>query len=219
MIFSSKHPDRPVKVVHAAAHLFARQGYHGTSTREIARLAEISENTLFRYFENKESLFWEALDSSMSGLKLRKQLQDCIDECAPLEVVLPQILAQLTDTAILKPELLRLIAVAFLELRGKAGVVCHEHLSPIFSTINRYLTLSIERGAMRSLDPSLVTTALAMTTMLHPEFSRLISGALQPSINSQEIIKAHTKFWLNVLLPTTLDDSAMMPVPIASSPI
>jgi len=51
------------KIAQAAAKLFANQGYHGTSTREIARLSEVSENTLFRHFENKEELFWSALRS------------------------------------------------------------------------------------------------------------------------------------------------------------
>ncbi|MGH9342154.1 MAG: TetR/AcrR family transcriptional regulator [Terriglobia bacterium] len=206
MIFSPKYPDRPAKIIRVAVHLFARQGYHGTSTREIARLAEISENTLFRYFEHKESLFWEALRSSMSGLKLRKQLQDCIEECAPPQIVLPQILAQLVDTAILQPELLRLIAVAFLELRGKASQVCNEHFSPIFSTVNRYLTSSMERGKLRNLDPAMVTTALAMTTMLHPEFLALINGVPPAHSDSQQAIQAYTKFWIEVLVPPTFSE-------------
>lgn len=44
-------------ILAAASQLFARQGYHGTSTREIARLADVSENTIFRHFDRKEDLF------------------------------------------------------------------------------------------------------------------------------------------------------------------
>jgi AcrR family transcriptional regulator len=60
MASAFKNSERAGKIVQAAAQLFARQGYHGTSTREIAHLADISENTLFRYFEHKEDLFWTA---------------------------------------------------------------------------------------------------------------------------------------------------------------
>ena len=60
---------RTEKIVDAAAQLFARQGYHGTSTREIARLAEVSENTLFRHFDHKEDIFWSALRSHTAALK------------------------------------------------------------------------------------------------------------------------------------------------------
>lgn len=204
MTFQSKNSDQVNKVVHAAAQLFALQGYHGTSTREIARLADISENTLFRYFEHKEDLFWTALRSRLSGLELRRDLLSGIAEGAGPEVVLPQIFAQLVDTAILKPELLRLIAVAFIELRWKAGAVCYEYLSPIFSAVNGYLASNIESGKLRSVDPSLLTAALAATVMVHPEFTRLIAGAPSPYSDSREAIQVYTRFWLDVLVPSEL---------------
>ena len=190
--------------MHAAAQLFARQGYHGTSTREIARLADISENTLFRYFEHKEDLFWAALRSRLSGLEMRRDLLSGIADGAAPEVVLPQIMAQLVDTAILKPELLRLIAVAFIELRWKAAAVCYEYLSPIFSALNRYLASNIESGKLRDVDPSLLTAALATTVMVHPEFTKLIAGAPPPYSDSREAIQVYTKFWLDVLVPSEL---------------
>ena len=56
-----KSSVRTDKILQAAGKLFARQGYHGTTTREIARLADVSENTLFRHFDNKEELFWSSL--------------------------------------------------------------------------------------------------------------------------------------------------------------
>lgn len=204
MTFQPRNSEQINKIVHAAAQLFARQGYHGTSTREIARLADISENTLFRYFEHKEDLFWAALRSRLSGLELRRDLLSGIAGDANPEVVLPQILTQLVDTAILKPELLRLIAVAFIELRWKAATVCHEYLSPIFSAVNRYLANNMENGKLRSVDPSLLTAALATTVMLHPEFTKLIGGAAPPYSDSREAIRIYTKFWLDVLVPPQL---------------
>ena len=116
----------------------------------------------------------------------------------------------MVDTAILKPELLRLIAVAFIELRWKAAAVCYEHLSPIFSTVNHYLARNIESGKLRNLDSSLVTAALATTVMVHPEFSKLIAGAPAPYSDSREAIKVYTKFWLDVLVPPELAQSRTM---------
>ena len=205
MSLPSRHPDRQARIVRAAVQLFARQGYHATSTREIARLADISENTLFRYFEHKESLFWEALRSCLADLRLRRHLQDCMDGGEPPETVLPEILHQLLGTTILQPELLRLIVVAFLELREKAGVICHEHLSPIFTAVNRYLATNVESGKIRKLDPAMVTTALAMTAMVHPEFSALIQGRAVSSLNIQHATQAYAKFWLDILLPSAGD--------------
>jgi AcrR family transcriptional regulator len=202
MTYPTKNSEQVNKVVHAAAQLFARQGYHGTSTREIARVADISENTLFRYFEHKEDLFWVALRSGLSALELRRDLLSGLADGASPEVVLPQIFTQLVDTAILKPELLRLIAVAFIELPWKAPAVCYEYLSPIFSAVNRYLARNIESGKLRNVDPSLLTAALATSVMVHPEFTKLIAGATSPYSDRREAIQVYTRFWLDVLVPS-----------------
>lgn len=187
--------------MHAATQLFARQGYHGTSAREIARLADISENTLFRYFEHKEDLFWAALRSQLSALELRRDLLSDLADAANPEIVLPQILALLVDTSILSPVLLRLIAIAFIELPWRAQAVCYEYLSPIFSAINCYLASNIARGKCRNVNPSLLTAALASMVMVHPEFSKLFAGVPPPYSDSREAIRVYTKFWLDMLRP------------------
>ena len=115
------HPEirssvRTAKILSAAARLFAKQGYHGTTTREIAQLASVSENTLFRNFESKEKLFWAALLRDAEELKLcRDLLKDLAHDTSP-EVVLPKILEMLTETATFRLTLLRLIGAALLEL-------------------------------------------------------------------------------------------------------
>ena len=45
----------------AARQLFAERGYGGTTTREIARLADVSETLLFRYYGDKAGLFNEVV--------------------------------------------------------------------------------------------------------------------------------------------------------------
>jgi AcrR family transcriptional regulator len=198
---STRHSDRASKIVETAAQLFARQGYHRTSTREIARIAEISENTLFRYFDHKEEIFWAALRLRLSGLALHQELQNGFAESAEPEVVIPQILAYLLDNSVLTPESQRLIAIAFIELRWKAEVVCFEHLSPICSAVNRYLTANIESGKLRTLDPSIVTAALIATTVVYPKFSLLISGVPPPDSDTRETVQSYAKFWLEILAP------------------
>lgn len=49
--------ERRQHVVNRARDLFIEQGYSGTSTTMIAKDADISEMTLFRYFPHKRDLF------------------------------------------------------------------------------------------------------------------------------------------------------------------
>ena len=53
----------------AAAQLFAHNGFKGTTTRDIAQLANLNEATLFRYFPHKPELFWAAVESHVTRVK------------------------------------------------------------------------------------------------------------------------------------------------------
>jgi len=49
------------RIVSAALALFAERGYGGTTTREIARRADVAEAVMFRIYPNKQSLFEAAV--------------------------------------------------------------------------------------------------------------------------------------------------------------
>jgi AcrR family transcriptional regulator len=44
-------------IIRAVRQVFAENGFHGTTTRELARAAGVSEALLFKHFPNKEALF------------------------------------------------------------------------------------------------------------------------------------------------------------------
>ena len=49
-------------IIEAARPLFARDGFHGTSVRDIAGAADVSEALLYKHFPSKEALYDEVLD-------------------------------------------------------------------------------------------------------------------------------------------------------------
>lgn len=52
------NPDeRRQQIIEAAMPLFARQGFRGTTTKQIAEAAKVSEGLLFKYFANKTALY------------------------------------------------------------------------------------------------------------------------------------------------------------------
>jgi len=217
MLSSSTNSKRADKILLAATQLFAGQGYNGTSTREIARLADVSENTLFRHFEHKEDLFWATLCAHSAWLTFCKNSLEGITAFDAPEVVLPKILGLLTDTADFRPELLRLMAVAFLELRWKADAFCQEQLGPIFSTIRKYMAVNIKSGRMHNFDPTMVTTALMTTVVMHSGIAKLIDGNNASYSDSRDAARAYTRFWLDVLSPRL--EARPWPAPtIASQP-
>ncbi|WP_412990369.1 TetR/AcrR family transcriptional regulator [Pediococcus siamensis] len=51
-----KMPNGQRAVLQSALDLFARQGYDGTATAEIAKHAGVSQGTIFKYFKTKQDL-------------------------------------------------------------------------------------------------------------------------------------------------------------------
>ncbi len=189
------------KIVEAAAQLFARHGYHATSTREIARFAQVSEQTLFRHFDHKESLFLSTLRSRTAFLTPESELLKGIRAGDAPTVVLPKILELLTDSVSHRPEVPKLIAIAFLELQGKAEAHCRGFLSPIFSEVSQYLAKSVAKGEVLDVNPSLLAASLMAMALMHPHLSTLSSEDSQLPTGRRNAQVAYSKFWLDMLSP------------------
>ena len=187
------------RIVEAAVHLFAHRGFSGTSTREIARLADVNEASLFRHFASKQELFWAALQSQLRHLRIRKELQDGLSNQADLELVFPLIIEQVLEISTYQSELIRLLDIGLLELRPGAERIYREQVAPIFQAISDYLDKSIKRGLLRGLDPAITTVALTTTVLAHQGLYQLFTGSGVPYANSGEAVRAYSKFWLNAL--------------------
>jgi Transcriptional regulator len=187
------------RIVEAAVHLFAHRGFSGTSTREIARLADVNEASLFRHFASKQDLFWAALQSRLRHLRIRKELQDGLSNQADPELVFPLIIELVLEISTYQSELIRLLDIGLLELRPGAERIYREQVAPIFQAISDYLDKSIKRGLLRGLDPAITTVALTTTVLAHQGLYQLFTGSGVPYANSGEAVRAYSKFWLNAL--------------------
>lgn len=63
----------------ASLHLFAEKGFHGTSMRDIAREADITEGLIYHYFASKRDLF-RAIIEEHSFLPLLRTLPDLAEQ-------------------------------------------------------------------------------------------------------------------------------------------
>lgn len=54
--------DRRKQILDSALKIFTKKGYNGATTVDIAKEAQISEVTLFRYFDSKKQIFMEAIE-------------------------------------------------------------------------------------------------------------------------------------------------------------
>lgn len=189
------------RIIEASVRLFSRQGFHGTSTREIARLADVNESSLFRYFPTKQSLFWAALQACLDGLRLRKELRTELAQVGDPAIVVPLIVELMVETATYHPEVLTLLGISLLELHPGGELVWRQQLGPIFQTVVAYLEKCVDAGSVRSLDISVSTLALFAVVLSHQRMHRLLTGSASPYANAVEAVTVYSNYWLAVLLP------------------
>src|ERR1700739_2551779 len=68
--------ERRGEILAAAKKVFARKGYHGTTIAEIAKTARLSYGAIYWYFDSKDALFHELLETE--GQSLRRHVTEAL---------------------------------------------------------------------------------------------------------------------------------------------
>ncbi|MGH7192579.1 MAG: TetR/AcrR family transcriptional regulator [Candidatus Saccharimonadales bacterium] len=74
------------RIVEAALALFRQQGFEATTTREIARAAEIATGTLFNYFPNKEDILGQVAGRALCKARAAFAKQDAAADLAAADI-------------------------------------------------------------------------------------------------------------------------------------
>jgi TetR/AcrR family transcriptional regulator, mexJK operon transcriptional repressor len=170
-------------ILEAATTVFLRNGYLGTSMDEIAALARVSKQTVYKHFEDKEQLFTEIVVSAVDEAgdpvhdELRR-LQDSRDVEADLRDF-----ARRELTAVMRPRLMQLRRL----LIGEASRF--PHLGRTFFERGQLRTNAAlataferlaERGALRLDDPHLAAQHFNLLIMGAPINQAMLLGRDDP---------------------------------------
>ena len=136
--------ERRKAIVTAAVPLFARKGFAGTTTKELAEAAGISEGLLFRHFPSKKHLYGEILRLGCEGDPALERLATLEASTATL-VHMTHFMVRyfLLGAGVDRTELdtrLRLVLHSFLE----DGEYARELFDTIFERVHPLFAASIE---------------------------------------------------------------------------
>ena len=113
--------ERRRQIIRAAPELFSRQGFKGTTTRQIAQQARIKEAIIFRHFPQKEDLFWTIIDQQCRSLRVRKNLVDNFQVESDVHEAFAFIAEEMLDRNAKGMALSRLLLFAALENHRLSG--------------------------------------------------------------------------------------------------
>ena len=147
--------ERRAQILRIATELFARQGFNGTTTREIAERVGVEETILFRLFPSKRELYWSVIDaktqSSSSRERLEAQLESNAEERQIFAAIAHDILQRNTQDSTLT----RLLLFSGLEAHELSQRFFQTYIATYFDSLAGYIGRRIEQGAYRRVDPLL----------------------------------------------------------------
>jgi len=160
-----KGDKRREQILQMAVKLFSQRGFKGTTTKEIARLAGVSEAMVFRHFENKDVLYAAILGDKCSDGRLHRFpweeneiFNTAIRENDDFGVFYNMALSAM-DKQQADAGFMRLLMYSALEEHKLAERFFREFITQLYDFIGGYIKRRQIDGAFREVDPRIVVRA------------------------------------------------------------
>jgi AcrR family transcriptional regulator len=168
-----KGDERREQILATAVNLFSRYGFRGTTTKEIAQAAGVSEAMVFRHFANKEALFTAILDDKgcREGIgrfpwENNEKLRTAIEEKDDFEVFF-QIGFSALEKHRSRLPFLRLILYSALEEHELAERFFIDFIQRVYDFIADYIVQRQRDGAFREMEPRVAVRSFLGMLIYH----------------------------------------------------
>ena len=150
--------ERRKQIVRVAVTLFSQRGFSGTTTREIAHAAGVSEAMVFRHFATKQELYNAILDykaCSSDAFDPRAVVADAVEQKDDREVF-QRLAFRILEYHERDTEFHRLLLHAALEGHELAAMFWERNVRPAYEFLGSYVKSRQQEGAMTEIDPAIV---------------------------------------------------------------
>lgn len=155
--------DRRRQLIEVAIDLFSKKGFGGTTTREIAAAAGVTEAIIFRHFATKEDLYTAILDykGSASGMDQWFAEAQVFMDARDDEGFFRLIVSKILEMHRTHPRFERLMVHAALE-GHELAVMYHNQMSrDVGKRMKEYIARRQAEGALMQCDPNTMLCAVA----------------------------------------------------------
>lgn len=166
--------DRKAQIVKVATQLFAKNGFKGTTTREIAKKAGISEAVIFKHFSRKEDLYKAIIDSRCSEGTGQSRLISHLKGKKGKEVF-KDLAAFLLNEHQRDSSFLRLLTYSALEKHDLSEIFIKTKGLELIEFIEAHIKSLIDEGTLKKTDPAVAARAF-MGMVLHYSISQELYG-------------------------------------------
>jgi AcrR family transcriptional regulator len=170
--------DRRRQIVHAAIELFARKGFDGTTTREIAQAAGVSEAVIFRHFPTKHDLYRAIIDHKMKECQrsFREELRQAMAHRDD-RMVFTRLAEEILRIYREDPDFTRLMFFSALEGHELSRLVYETHVAQMFEELVAYVRRRVRERAFRAVNPRVAARAFVGMVAHHALVRELFDPA------------------------------------------
>jgi AcrR family transcriptional regulator len=161
--------ERRLQILAVAVRLFSQKGFRGTTTKEIAQAAGVSEAMVFRHFATKEELYAAILDhKACSGDRFEPEemASDGIQRKDDRAVFESLALGALNHHE-KDPEFQRLLLHSALEKHELAQMFFDKFVRRVYEFLGGYIRERQREGALIEMDPAVVVRCFVGMVMHH----------------------------------------------------
>ena len=174
-----KGDKRREQILQTAVNLFSQRGFKGTTTKEIAREAGVSEAMVFRHFATKHELYGAILDnkSCSDGVhrfpwEANETLQEAIknkdDFAVFYNIALDAMNKHQSDVGFM-----RLLFYSALEEHELAERFFNDFIEKVYEFIGAYVARRQRDGAFRKMNPRIAVRAF-IGMMIHHSLNNIL---------------------------------------------
>jgi AcrR family transcriptional regulator len=193
--------ETQTRILKAARKLFARRGYDGTTTRDLAQEAGVAEGTIFRHFENKKAILVEV--ATQGWVEILTDLLTELSEMASYKAI-AQVMRKRMLNLHQNADLLR---VCFMEAQFHPDLrerIQADVIVKMTSVAEAFFETAMDQGIYRRMNPRIVAQIfLGMFTIAGFSQDTITPGDASPQA-MLEMAEGMADIFLNgVLAPTS----------------
>jgi TetR/AcrR family transcriptional regulator len=192
--------DRRRQIIHVAMELFARRGFRGTTTREIAARVRMNEAILFRHFKHKEDLYWAVIDAKLHGALGRRELYRTLREAKSPREAFVAIAEGILRRNAADPARSRLLLFSALENHRLSQRFFRVYIVRYYDVLADYIRALIRRKQFRHVDPQLAARGFLGMFTQHHQVQELFGGKRFRRYDPRRVSATLTDVWLAGML-------------------
>ena len=174
-----KGDARREQILQTAVNLFSQRGFKGTTTKEIARVAGVSEAMVFRHFATKDELYGAILDNKgcEDGVRrfpweenetLQRAIEQKDDFAVFYNIAFDALNKHQADVGFM-----RLLFYSALEDHVLAERFFQEFISRVYEFIGGYIRQRQSDGAIREMDPRIAVRSF-LGMLIHHSLNNIL---------------------------------------------